>query len=65
LIIDLHTPHQQQGMGGALVRAFQQKLQAAGITRLMARASMTLAVEEAFWRGIGAQRTHTVFWMDT
>jgi RimJ/RimL family protein N-acetyltransferase len=63
LIIDLHTPHQQQGMGGALLRAFRKQLQSKGINRLMAHASTMLAVEEAFWRGIGAQRTQTVFWM--
>lgn len=64
LVIDLHTPHLQQGMGGALLRAFQERLRDNDITRLVAAASVTLAVEEAFWRGMGAQRTQTIFWMD-
>jgi RimJ/RimL family protein N-acetyltransferase len=64
LIIDLHTPQFQQGMGGALLRAFQARLRDNDITRLIAAASVALAVEEAFWRGMGAHRTQTIFWMD-
>lgn len=64
LVIDLHTPRPQRGVGSALLTALNDHFREAGVTRTIAEAPVTLAVEQAFWRGVGAKNSHDIFWMD-
>lgn len=56
LVVDLHAPQAQQGVVRALVKALCEHLKMQGIEELWVEGSALLPVEQAFWRGLGAQR---------
>lgn len=64
LVIDLHTIHKQQGIGRMLLNALRDQAREKGITRMVIQAAAGLAVEQAFWRGMGAKSYAELFWMD-
>lgn len=63
LILDLHSPHQQHGTGGELLRSLQAQMAQRQITHLLVSVSAQAAVEQAFWRAMGAKKTDDIFWM--
>lgn len=63
LIVDLHSPHARQGLGSALVRALCERWRAADVQQVRVEVAAAFAVEQAFWRGLGAQRRQDVFWL--
>ncbi|MCU0511692.1 MAG: GNAT family N-acetyltransferase [Anaerolineae bacterium] len=64
LVIDLHTAYRQQGAGRRLLNAFRDQVRAAGITMLVVQVAEGMAVEQAFWRGMGARPRAELMWMD-
>lgn len=63
-VIDVHTIHQQQGIGRVLLNAFREQVRRAGITRLSVQVMDGMAVEQAFWHGMGAKSYAELVWID-
>jgi hypothetical protein len=64
LILDLHTPHKQQGTGRALLGAMKQHFIERNITQLQVAVSIQSTVAQAFWLGVGAKKTDEIYWMN-
>lgn len=63
IVIDIHTPHKQQGIGRYLLNALKVVLIEKNISHLQVSVSTTAVVEQAFWRGMGAKSYDEIFWM--
>lgn len=63
LLIDIHTPHSQHGIGGYLLAALKNILAEQRITQLQVAVSASSVVEQAFWRAMGARNNDEIFWM--
>jgi hypothetical protein len=64
LVIDMHTPHMQQGIGRVLLTAFRDRMRADGIQQMAVQVTGGVAVEAAFWRGMGSKSYAELVWMD-
>lgn len=64
LILDLHTPHKQKGVGRALLQAVKDHFIDRHITQLQVTVSTQATVAQAFWLGVGAKKTDEIFWMN-
>ena len=63
LILDLHTPHKQQGTGRALLQATKDYFIERNITQLWVSVSVQDTVAQAFWLAVGAKKTDELYWM--
>ncbi|GAB1420333.1 hypothetical protein MASR2M15_04250 [Anaerolineales bacterium] len=61
LCLDLHS--EQAGLGKPLLTEAQNWLKAQGIALISVRIPAHQAVEQAFWRAIGAKKTHEWMWI--
>jgi ribosomal protein S18 acetylase RimI-like enzyme len=64
LIVDIHTRHARSGVGRVLLEAMRLALRERKITHFLTQVGAQSAVEQAFWRGIGARHDDDVFWME-
>lgn len=63
LIVDLHTPQCQSGVGTVLWHAAKINFAERGIDIIRVDVAPHAAVQQAFWRGHGAQKRDDVFWI--
>jgi GNAT superfamily N-acetyltransferase len=64
LIVDIHLPQVQRGIGTRLLHALSATLREQALEYLLISIPPQAAIEQAFWRGVGAKRTADVFGMD-
>lgn len=64
LILDMHSPQRRQGTGARLVQALSEQFMQQGIRTMQVHAPHSSAVEQAFWRGMGAKTIASIFWME-
>jgi ribosomal protein S18 acetylase RimI-like enzyme len=64
LVVDIHTRHTRNGVGRVLLEAVRLALRERKITQLITQVGAQSAVEQAFWRGVGARHDDDLFWMD-
>lgn len=63
LVIDMHTPQAQHGIGRVLLSALKQRLAQQHITRIMITVAPNASIEHAFWRAQGARRAADDYWL--
>lgn len=64
LILDLHMTSAEKGVGKALLAALIARLQEQSLKQIRVSVGVGMMVEDAFWRGMSAKKSHDVFWVD-
>lgn len=64
LVVDLHTPQNQTGVGTALWNALKIAFANHNIDVVRVDIATHAAVQQAFWRGIGAKKRYDSFWIN-
>lgn len=64
IVLDLHSPHRQQGTVNALLTRLKQHFQKRGLSEMIVTVPIYASIEQAFWRGLGARHYQDTFWIN-